>query len=102
MPTNQRQIIEQVKYAYFSRGKALEKQIGILESLNPSNEKGELKQIESILPQNLMNAFIRVKLKEIANLQHIIKADKQYYKSKAEKFIILVNSLYLCFFKGHT
>ena len=48
-------------------GKQTEKQVGALKSLDLSNKKDELKQIEGIFPQNLMNSFIRVKLKEIVN-----------------------------------
>ena len=77
LPSNQRQIIEQAKFVYSPLGKAFknqaEKQVGALKSLNPSNKKDELKQIEGIFPQNLMNDLIRDKLKEIVNFQDIIK-----------------------------
>ena len=84
MPSNQRQIIEQAKFAYSPLGKALEKeaeeQVGALKSLDTSNKKDELKQSEGIFPQNLMNDFICVKLKEVVNLQNIVKIDQLYYK----------------------
>ena len=65
MPFNQRQIIEQVKFAYSSLGKAFEKQtekqVYAIKSLDPFNM---LKQIEGIFPQNLMNDLFRAKLKK--------------------------------------
>ena len=72
MPSNQKQIIEQVKFVCSPLGKSFEKQTekqaGALKSLDLSNKKDELKQIEGIFPQNLMNDLICVKLKEIAKL----------------------------------
>ena len=63
--SNQRQIIEQAKFADSFLGKTFEeqkeKQVGALKSLELSNKKDQLKQIESILPQNLMNNLINVK-----------------------------------------
>ena len=60
-PSNQRKIIEQANFAYSSLGKALEKQteklVGALKSLDTPIKKDELNQIESIIPQNLMNIF---------------------------------------------
>ena len=54
LPSNQRQIIEQTKFAYSPLGKAFgkqtEKQIGALKPLDLSNKKGELKQIKGIIP----------------------------------------------------
>ena len=58
---NQRQMIEQAKFAYSPLGQAFEKQpekhINAIKSLDPSNK---LKQNESIFPQKLMNDLIRV------------------------------------------
>ena len=49
---NERQVIEQAKFAYSPLGKAFEKQtekqVGPRESLDHSNKKDELKQIEGI------------------------------------------------------
>ena len=74
MPSNQRQIIEKAKFAYSPSAKAFEKQtekqIGVIKSLEPSHK---LKRIKDIFPQNLMNYLIRAKLKEIVELQDIIK-----------------------------
>ena len=67
LPSNQRQIIEQAKFAYSPLGKAFEKQtekqVGALKFLEPFNKKYDLKQIEGIFPQNLMNDLIRDGLK---------------------------------------
>ena len=86
LPSNQRQIIEQAKFAYSPLGKAfekqIEKQVGAIKSLDPSNK---LKQIEGIFPKNLMNNLIRAKLKEIVELQDIINKDDLDYKSKRRK-----------------
>ena len=48
-------------------------------------KKDELKQIEGIFLQNLINDLIRVKLKEIANLSDIIETDETHYKSTPRK-----------------
>ena len=101
LPFNQRQIVKQAKFAYSHLGKAFEKQtekqVDAIKSLDISNKKVELKQIESIFPQNLMNDLIRTKLKEIVKWQDVIKQDDLNYKSK-EKIIILVNIHYLLLF----
>ena len=56
---------EQAEFAYSPVEKVLEKHIekrtGTLKSLDPSNKKDELKQIQGIFPPNLMNDFIRFK-----------------------------------------
>ena len=87
--SNRRQIIEQARFAYCSLGKALEKQtekqVGALESLIPLYKKDELKQIEGIFQQNLINNLIRVKLKKLVNLQDFIKTDELNCKSKRRK-----------------
>ena len=80
------------KFAYSPLGKAYEehteKQVAALKPLDLSNRKYELKQIQSIFLQNLMNDLIRVKLKEIVNLQDFIKKDDLNYQSKG-KFLLL-------------
>ena len=89
LPFNQRKIIEQAKFAYSPLGKAFvkqtEKQVDFINSLHISNNKDESKQTESILIQNLMNDFIRAKLKEIVKLQDVVKKDDLNYKSKRGK-----------------
>ena len=90
LSSNQRQIIEQVKFTYSPKGKAFENQterlVSGLKSLNSSNKKNDLKQIEGIFPQNLMNGLTDDSLKEIVNLKAIIKTVKLHYKSKRRKF----------------
>ena len=55
-------LVEQAKFAYSPLGKAFEKQtekqVSALNSLDLSNKKDELKQIEGGFPQNLMNDFV--------------------------------------------
>ena len=48
----------------------MEIQVDAIKSLDLSNE---LKRIQGIFPQNLMNDLIHVKLKEIVKLQDIMK-----------------------------
>ena len=66
LPSVQRQIIKQAKFAYSPLGKTFEKQtekqVGAIKSPEPSNK---LKWIEGIFPQNVMNNLIRAKLKKI-------------------------------------
>ena len=85
-PFNQRQIVEQAKFAYSPSGKASEKQtqkqVADLKSLDTSNKENELKNTKVIFPQN---DLIRFKLKEIANLKDIIEKDNLNYKSKQGK-----------------
>ena len=89
MPSNQRQIIEQGKFTYSPLGKAFdkqtEKQIGSLRSLDLFNEKAELKKIEGIFSQSLINNLICAKLNKIVNWQDIIKKDIVNYKLKRGK-----------------
>ena len=55
-------MVEQAKFAYSRLEKTLEnqteKQVGDLESLNLSNKEDELRQIDCIFQQNLMNDLI--------------------------------------------
>ena len=89
MTSNQRNIIEQAKFAYSPLGKAFEKQtekqVGALKSLVLFNKRDEIKQIEKIFPLYLMNDLLRVKLKEIVKLHDNIKKDYLNYKSKRGK-----------------
>ena len=68
LPSNQKQIIEKAKFTYSPLGKAFEKQtekqVNALKSLNISDKKNELKQIEDVFSQNLFNDLIRDKLKK--------------------------------------
>ena len=66
---------EQAKFTYSPLGKALENQkmkvVDVLKSLNLFNKIDELKQIESIFPNNQQNNLIIDKLKEIMQSQNI-------------------------------
>ena len=48
-----------------------------------------------------MDDLICVELKEIINLEDIIKTDELYYKSKCRKVYNLMNIFYLLFFKRY-
>ena len=62
LPSNQQQIIEQVKFAYSPLGKAFKKQIKTIEdqgkkqveSLNTLNSNNQL-TIEDVIPKNALN-----------------------------------------------
>ena len=94
--SNQRQIIEKAKFAYFPLGKAFEKQtekqVGTIKSIDLSNK---LKRIEGIFQQNLMNDLIRANLKEIVELQGIIKKDDLNYKPKKGKTYFALTFVFL-------
>ena len=55
LPFNQRQIKKQANFKYLPSVEAFEKQtekqVGVMKSLDYSNKKDELKQIEGIFPQ---------------------------------------------------
>ena len=80
------QLLIEAKFTYSPLGKALEKQIEktgqCFKVPRPILIKNELKQIKSMFPQTQMNDLIRVKLKEIVNLQDIIKKDYLNYKAQ--------------------
>ena len=86
----QKQIIEQTKFVYSplekSFDKQTEKQAGASNSQDIFNKKDELKHIQGIFPQHLMNDLICVKTKEIIKLKDI-KKDDLNYKSKLRKNI---------------
>ena len=79
-------LILQAKFVYSpletAFEKQTEKQFDVIKTLKNPNKKDELKQIESIFPQNLMNDLIYAKLKEIVTLQDIEKKDDLNYTSK--------------------
>ena len=54
------------------------------------------------LPQKQLNNLIIDKLKEISQLQNIIKSGEMDYESRAGKNKFLVNTHYLLFFKKYT
>ena len=74
---NQRQIIEQAKFAYPPLAKTFEKQtekqVGAIKSLYLFSKKYELKQIEGIFLQILMNDLICAKLRGSLNCKILLK-----------------------------
>ena len=80
--SNQRKIAEQAKFSYSPLGKAFEKtnrKSGWCFKISrSSSKKGNLKQIECTFAQDLMNDLIRVKLKQIVEMQNVIK--KRWFK----------------------
>ena len=98
LPSNQRQVIDQAKFAYSSLGKAfekqIEKQVGTIKPLDLFNK---LKRLESIFPQNLMNDLIRAKLKEIVDLQDIIKEDLNHKSKRGKSYNFSKYSLPIVF-----
>ena len=65
--SNQRQIIEQDKFAYSPLGKAFgkqtEQQVCAIKPVDLSHWKDKLRQIEAIFPKNSRNDLIRAKFK---------------------------------------
>ena len=89
-PSNQKQIIEQVKFTYFPLGKAFKeqkkkkkkkKQVKAIKGLNIFDKANELKQTESLFPQKLLNELISNKLKKFIELQNSIELDKPNYEN---------------------
>ena len=68
LPSNQKQIIEQDEFTYSPLGKAFEKQtkeqVKSVKYLSIFDKTDELKQIECIFPQNVLNDLISNKLKK--------------------------------------
>ena len=93
MPSNQKQTIEQAKFTYSALGKAFEEQtkeqVKAIKDLNISDKTNELKEIEGIFPQSVLNGLISNKLKKVIDLQNSIELDKL-------KFIIA-----FCIFKRY-
>ena len=94
LPSNQRQIVEQVKFEYSPLGKALdkqtEKQVGAIKSLDLPNNKYKLKVQQVIFSQNLVNDVIRDKLTKLI-CKILLKQVISVVNQKVGKFIILVN-----------
>ena len=72
------------------------KQVGFIKSIDLFNKEDELKETEGISPQNMMNNLACANIKEIINLQDIIKTDELHYKSKGRK-VHSFNEYYLSF-----
>ena len=66
MPSNQKQIMEQAKFTYSPLGKTFGKQtkeqVKAKKDLNISDKTNDLKQIEKVFPQNVLNDLIIDKL----------------------------------------
>ena len=76
MPFNQKKkiiIIEQAKFKAFKE--QIKEQLKAIKDLNISDKTNELKQIEGIISQNLLNDLNRDKLNKIIDLQGSIKLD---------------------------
>ena len=87
LSSDQIKVIEQAKFTNSPLGKAFQKQkkqVGVVTPLEIPNKRDELKKIEGIFPQNMMNDLICEKLKEIFNLQDNIKTDDLRYKLKRQ------------------
>ena len=65
--------IEQAKFKAFKE--QIKEQLKAIKDLNISDKTNELKQIEGIIPQNLLNDLNRDKLNKIIDLQGSIKLD---------------------------
>ena len=85
LPSNQQQILEQAKFPYSPLGKAFgkqkKKQVKAIKDLIISDKANELKQIEDIFPQNVLNDLLSNKLKKFIELQNSIELDKLHYKN---------------------
>ena len=68
-----KKIIEQAKFKAFKE--QIKEQLKAIKDLNISDKTNELKQIEGIIPQNLLNDLNRDKLNKIIDLQGSIKLD---------------------------
>ena len=84
LPSNKKQMIkqmiEQAKFTYSPLGKAFEKQTEKQVLKVYFDKTNELKQIESIFPQNMVNKMVSDELKTIIDWQNSIELDKLYFK----------------------
>ena len=71
-----------------NKEKQAEKHTNATKSSDFSNE---LKRIEGIFPQNLINDLVRAKLKKSLNCKILLKKMIKVINSNAEKHIVLVN-----------
>ena len=62
-------------------------------------KKDELERTEGIFPQNLMNDFVRDKLKKLLICKILLKQMTYIISQSVEIVIILMNILFLLFFK---
>ena len=89
LPTNQQQVIEQVKFTYSPLGKALEKQrktiedqgekqVAALESLKDSDKK--LTPIKDFMPMENLNPEIINEIKRIEEIEKKVDRNRMVYK----------------------
>ena len=103
--SDQNEIIQQAKFIYSPLVEVLEKQtkklFDALKLLNISDKTDELKQIESIFPQNQFNASIIDLLNKTKQLQNNIKLNDLENTTKRRKHYSF--SKYSCywFFKSY-
>ena len=85
LPSIKKQIIDQAKFTYSALGKAFKEQtkeqVKLIKNLSMSDKTNELKQIEGIFPQNVLNDLISNKLEKIIELQNSTELDKLNYKN---------------------
>ena len=85
LPSITKQIIDQAKFTYSALGKAFKEQtkeqVKLIKNLSMSDKTNELKQIEGIFPQNVLNDLISNKLEKIIELQNSTELDKLNYKN---------------------
>ena len=67
--------------------KQAKKQVDALKSLNLPNKIDELKEIESIFPQNQLNGLIIDKLKEIKELNESKSDNLEYMTKRGNIFV---------------
>ena len=84
MPSNQRQIIEQAKFAYSALGKAFEeqgkKQVKALEVLDLA-ENQKIKSIEGLFSREMKNSEFKNEKDEIKNWENKIKRNNLKYET---------------------
>ena len=76
LSSDQSKVIEQAKFTNSPLGKAFQKQkkqVGVVTPLEIPNKRDELKKIEGIFPQNMMNDLICEKLKKFLICKIILR-----------------------------
>ena len=86
LPSNQRQIIEQAKFAYYPLGKAFEKQT---ETIKDQGEK-QIKSIQdntkevrikNIIPENILNEEAKKEIDKITEIEKAVDREKLVYRA---------------------
>ena len=92
LPSNQQQIIQQAKFAYYPLGKALEKQVKTIEdqgekqvdALKTSYKK--LPSIKDFVATEKFNLEIIAEIKRIEEIEKNVDRDKMVYKSTGKTY----------------